>query len=176
MKSTAIKSVSSFINRNTGFLIAVLIVIFGLFIINFKKENARRLDRAGVAAEERKQIDENTQQIIVNVQKAVEELKEDNAQQTVILCNLILGGRINLSGEDAAEVERICQERIAANVNRQQVIAPDSAAPPAIYTTPTPNNEQQKPATPEPQAPTPEQPEESGIVEGVIDRIRNLFN
>lgn len=150
-------------------IIALLILfVFAYFVVDNKRiirETNSSAENAVIAAEQARVAAENSQRININLERAVTDLKADNSQQTVILCNLILGGGVELIGEDAVEVERICQERILAN----------SAAPmtPALVVAPAPT-----PPVPTAQTPgltpvpdTPQTPPEEGGLSGFLKSL-----
>jgi hypothetical protein len=94
----------------------------------------------------------------------VQNLIADNAQQTLILCKLILGDSTTLNQTDVAQVEAICKEKI------KQATQADSKAiqvPQTISTPSTPVQPQNQPSTPQnkPQDnPKPTPPDNDGVI------------
>lgn len=179
---------NQFLSKPLGMLIGFIIVIILValfFIIKGSSDQQRAIDIARdthSVVENTERIAADTKTIITNLQIAVADLKEDNAQQTIILCKLILGGRVELSGDDVAEIERICQERIqqlnATNItgaiSGQPGTSPSTStsSPPATVTP-----EPRPPATPGlpdiPDDPVP--PEEPGLIGGAIDAVEDFI-
>lgn len=103
----------------------------------------------------------------VELKQAVDKLKADNSQQTIILCTLILSQNSNLTGDDVAKVEAICREKIrqtsaditpsspvSAPANQAPVVENQSNQLPASSNV-TPLSPQAQPDNPQP-SPTPQ--------------------
>lgn len=86
--------------------ILVLAIVIGIFVA-WKSYNRTALS-VTIARENTAAIKKNTEA----TDKSVTALLDDNAKQTKILCRLILSGKLELTPEEAADVERICQEAV----------------------------------------------------------------
>lgn len=114
------QSFSMFLNRNTGWLIAVAIVFFGLTNLYFLKDNKRITEGIQGTTNNTETIIKDLKRVLCedipdeecNLAQAVQELKVFGTEQTFITCKLILGGAVELDTEAVAEIERICNERI----------------------------------------------------------------
>lgn len=104
--------VSALINRNTGWLVTTAIVFFGLANLSFQHHNRTILQNTNSAAAAASQAATDTRNILAGQSKAVQALKDDNEQQTRILCRLILRGDLQLEKNEATKIEHICQKEI----------------------------------------------------------------
>lgn len=148
-----------FLNRNTGFLILLSVLIFGFISLGFQKDNRTILEDTKRISADTKLITQDTERIANKIDDAVSDLKNDNAQQTVILCKLILSGNVTVTGEDAEEVERICQDRITQN-QEEQTIQGSTAQQ---QQTPT-SDSKPKTNSPKPDPEDPEPPVDEGLI------------
>jgi hypothetical protein len=153
MKRILIKT-TNFLNRNTGFLILVVLIIFGLATIGFQKDNKQLLQSTQTTVKNTQQTAENTEKIIKNLEVAVKDLKDDNARQTrFISCILALHGAGELVEED---VKTQC-EVMGSGVDMSDV-KPQTAP----QVTPTP-----------PQQP---EPKNMGQLRKLLQFLKNLGN
>lgn len=123
------------------------------------------------------------QQQDVNSQNVID-LKDDNSQQTIILCTLILGQNVPVTGEDAAKIEQICKEKVDKNkadaqaaqdsqplVVRTGQATPDGEPAPGTLSNPTPPTT--SPETPE--TPPNPPPKDEGILPDSIPLVGRLL-
>lgn len=102
---------SNLINRNTGFLIVLTMVIFGFAIIDFQRDNQRILQDTHSTVD-------NTERLLIGQRKnteqqakAVQDLLADNKRQTeLIICLLAIHGE---STAVTQADEESCRQRIA---------------------------------------------------------------
>lgn len=139
--------------RRTRIIIFAVIITISLLL--FRGAISIKDNSAAIAAntEATKHNTESTKQLVQRLQVAVDDLKEDNAQQTrFIECLLTLNGRGNLARE---EIRSQCEETVnatggssgirtspSANTNTPQFESPKQPQPPQ---SPTPPEEQNPP-------------------------------
>lgn len=175
--SNSLSWLSVTINRNTGWLIAVAIVAFGLSNLAFLKDNEVIIGNIAGTTENTERISADTKTIITDLKQAVEDLKADNGRQTRILCRLILRGDVPLTGAEASDVERICQQAIkeadAAGASGSQ------SQPRADTTNPTRRAPAGKSTTPRTNPPAEKPPEQVGdlgpLVQPTLDAIADVL-
>lgn len=139
-----LKTATAFLNRNTGFLILSVIIIFGLSTLGFQKDSESIL-------KDTRTTTKNTEKIIKDLEIAVDDLKADNARQTrFIECLLAFHGASELISQ---EVQDQC-ERMSANVELEDVTRPQTT-PSVSVTQTTPGLTQTPPTSPEDNTPTP---------------------
>lgn len=169
--------VSQFMNKNTGWLICVAVVLFGLSNLAFLKDNEVIISQIKATTDNTENIAKDTKTIITNLEQAVSQLKADNREQTRILCRLILKGAVNLTPTEVVEVERICEEQIDSANDTPSTTPPvnQPSQSPLQPTTPRSN------PTPQPTPnvpPAPENPAEepTGIRSiRIVDRLLKLL-
>lgn len=110
----------AFSNEAVKRLPYVIVLLFILTMVQLFSLSQRTADGVSRAKDNSDKIAVQTEAIKKNTEaldKSVKELKDDNEQQTKILCRLILRGDLTLSDEEASQVEAICKEAIK-NANR----------------------------------------------------------
>lgn len=100
-------------------------------------------------------------------------LLTDNAQQTVILCTVIINTSADLNSEEVAQVEEICKQRIAQSNQPSATPAPatSQASPSSPTATPGQGGTPQPSSTP----PKSEPPKSQGIIPDRIPLIGPLL-
>jgi len=142
--------VNRWLNKPTT-VILILALLFAYFAYGnaqFNKVNQQLLRDTSSSVQ-------NTERIIKDLQTAVTDLKADNGQQTLILCKIIISGSVAVQGQDAAEIEHICQERIRAQGNEPTGTTSTTNEPVIINLDDLQGVEVMPPST-QPQEPTPE--------------------
>lgn len=166
------------IDGNTGWLIVLAIVFFGLTNLSFQRDNRTIIENTHNAATAAAQAAEDTKNILAGQSKAVQDLKDDNEQQTRILCRLILRGDLDLEPDEEAEIERICQEEINRQDTSNNEPSSSSEAAEDRNRGSDPSSSSGNTADDEPEEPeAPQEPEEPGGVTGVplIDGLLNFI-
>lgn len=88
------------------YIIGIVIFLLGLGLVAANFAQTRRNTDA---------IEDNTSataDLVGQLQQSVIDLKNDNKDQTLILCTIILNNAIDISSEKVTEVESICKEKI----------------------------------------------------------------
>lgn len=158
---------TNILNRNTGFLILVAIIIFGFATIGFQKDNQHLLEGTSTTIEQTKATTENTERIIQNLEVAVKDLKADNARQTLIIqCLLVVHGETQFVSDEAAEACQVIQNQAASGtVSPMPENSPDKS---------NNNGNNNSNGNGEPPANPPGQ--EPGFFEGIINNVRSIVS
>jgi len=174
----SITKLSSLINRNTGYLIAVAVVVSAVSIINSEQDSHKILSdtSATIKNTERisgdtKEIAADTKTIITNLKDAVIDLKADSAQKALVLCKVILRNNItDITPEEEREIEAICKEEVEQDtqtgVMPQEQTQPQPQASTRESEDTLPPKDKDKPEKPE----EPEKPRTA--LQQVIDRVK----
>jgi hypothetical protein len=122
------------------------------------------------------QVVEQLDQDQAHRDKAVQDLKDDNAHQTLLMCKIFLTGQIELSDQDTVIVEDICRDRITklSQPQPQATTAPSGqqSAEPSHSSVATPGQSGTMPVKEAPQSsPTPVK-----RVQNTLDDILNVLN
>lgn len=105
MKRVSLESVIK-----TALIIAIGFVVFT--VVSLQRNNMDILTHV----KEQQDVSDN----------AVKDLKDDNAQQTVILCTLILSNNVEVKQEDTSKIEAICKQKIQQSTGTNADTAPAS--------------------------------------------------
>lgn len=166
--------VSQALNRNTGFLVLVAIIIFGFAILNFQKDNRKVLEGIEKTTNNTENIAQDTQAILGKIDQSTENInKKSDRNARLTNCLLILHGHsTQINPEDETE----CQKAVDnANLNMDN-------EPIGVQIKPVPPKSQQSPNSPDPPPEQPQEPENPDNDDVIIDlpllpeiRIGNPF-
>lgn len=151
--------ITNTLNRNTGYLILVAIIVFGFIGIGFQK---------GTRA-----IVKQLQQQNVSRDNNVQKLLNSNDEQTLILCDIIISTNVTLTNEDIIKVEDICKQKIQQAKDNKTILTDR----PATAQQSTPNNTN-TPSTPDlsnqPSTPPAEQKDDRTTARKVLDAVHGV--
>lgn len=179
-----IVKLSNLINRNTGFLIVLVLLIFGFAIVAFQRNNQLILKDTHAIAENTKWLLEQQKKEDETRDKAVQEVITANIRsdehQTMILCTLILRGNVVVTNEEAVEIEQICEEEIQRFRDRggevEMSTRPVSPQPsPQSNPQPTEPPAQSPPPPSNESPPDPEPPEDPSVVGGLLEDVQETI-
>lgn len=113
---TTIRNIQLWIHRHyDGVKLTLAIVTLFILVIGLLLQNQvllRQSENTEKAVNETQQTTEQLKRFTQSVAGAVDELKEDNKRQTIILCTIILRGNLELSAEDAQSIQQICEQEV----------------------------------------------------------------
>lgn len=170
MKKKALSKARAFIQESIKRLpfalgiLLVLLLVQGYQNAQASEANARAThDIIQTLAKQSKQRDKNLQKLI-----------DDNAQQTLILCSLIINNNNALTAAQVADVQAICKQRInQASSNGGASASSGAGTTPASSASTNSSSSQNAPPKPQTQSnpSQPPKPVDEGLVPDVIPLI-----
>lgn len=118
-------------------IVTLSVVLVGIYAQGASNEQRSRENAAAIA-----EIQKNTESIdsfTRGVKGAVDDLKADNLNQTVILCTIILRGNLSLNENDAVEIEKICEEEVQRAINERAELEREGQSESNVINGGTPN-------------------------------------
>lgn len=154
----------------------LFVLVGGIFAQN--QILLRQSENTQIAVKETQATTEQLELFTRSVANAVDELKDDNKRQTVILCTIILRGNLDLSQQDADAVREICEREVErALTTSTQTVSPEevpSESSQSVNPSPVITQEQTPQLIPPIIQPQPESQPESDVCQVLSLPVLNI--